>query len=649
MPRGDAPRREIEPQSHGVTEGGKALNEKRLVPPNRRPDPQRSIRVCISKVFRGSHPIPIPFTSASSVPLCLCGKTPPPYLRGTNQGSRIDGRTVFECHRRVDPLLIVLIGTAVMVIALMGFRLHAFLALILAAFVVSVLTSAAVRQGRALQGSTLSVTLRTEGELTTVTPAGTGLLPTGPVVLFRRDSQGIQPLAEGNLVASASPNAGWILNSLRTLPSGGIEAGLVSASVWKESLARSRTHPLELVAEGFGATCASIGLLIILASVIGECLTASGAADRIVRWIQEQFGERRAPQALASSAFLLGIPVFFDTVFYLLMPLGRGLAVRSGRDFLLYTLSIVAGATMAHSLVPPTPGPLFAAREFGVPLGTMMIGGTIVGLLSVGVGFLYARWANGRWPIPVPADPAMGDQHSPARAGSLPASATPPALVLAMLPILLPVTLIGLAESWQALASEPTAGLRAMRFLGQGTMALSLGTVAALLLLARSVGWRWARLRDALSPAVAGGGVILLITAAGGAFGAALRQTDVASRLAQFSGGGGWGLLLAAFVVTALVRIAQGSATVAMLTAAGVVAPVALAMSLPFHPVYLALAVGCGSKPIPWMNDSGFWIIGRMSGMSEIQTLKTASVMMSLMGCVGFGVVLLGAWLLPLK
>ena len=104
-----------------------------------------------------------------------------------------------------------------------------------------------------------------------------------------------------------------------------------------------------------------------------------------------------------------------------------------------------------------------------------------------------------------------------------------------------------------------------------------------------------------------------------------------------------------AFVVTALVRIAQGSATVAMLTAAGVVAPVALAMSLPFHPVYLALAVGCGSKPIPWMNDSGFWIIGRMSGMSEIQTLKTASVMMSLMGCVGFGVVLLGAWLLPLK
>ena len=112
---------------------------------------------------------------------------------------------------------------------------------------------------------------------------------------------------------------------------------------------------------------------------------------------------------------------------------------------------------------------------------------------------------------------------------------------------------------------------------------------------------------------------------------------------------GHFALLIAAFVVTALVRIAQGSATVAMITAAGVVAPLAAAAALPYHPVYLALAVGCGSKPVPWLNDSGFWIISRMSGMTEAETLKTASVMMSLMGGAGFGLVLLGAWLLPLR
>lgn len=543
----------------------------------------------------------------------------------------------------MDPLLIVLLGTAVMVVGLMGFRLPAFLALILAAFVVCVLTPAPVRQGQALKGVARLVTLLVESGKTTVSPVPSGFRPLGAVVLFERDSQGVHLVAEGRLGENGGKPLSYEFAGGANLAVVRSELWLVPASVWAQGLERSRAHPMDLVTEGFGSTCASIGLLIILASIIGECLTASGAAGRIVQWIQTTLGECRAPHALASSAFFLGIPVFFDTVFYLLMPLGRGLAVRTGRNFLLYTLSIVAGATMAHSLVPPTPGPLFAAKEFGVPLGVMMIGGTVVGVITVSVGFLYARWANLRWPLPVRTNVAGSEGYRPTSAG------IPPPLWLSVLPILLPLTLIAVAEIWRAWAPEPTAGLRLARFLGQGSMALLLGTVVALLLLVRSYAWRWALLKDALSSAVASGGVILLITAAGGAFGAALRQTDVASRLAGFSAGGGWGLLLAAFGVTALVRIAQGSATVAMLTAAGVVAPVALAAELPFHPVYLALAVGCGSKPIPWMNDSGFWIIGRMSGMTEVETLKTASAMMTLMGCVGFGVVLLGAWLLPLK
>ena len=525
----------------------------------------------------------------------------------------------------------------------MGFRLPAFLALILAAFVVCVLTPAPVRQGQALKGVARLVTLLVESGKTTVSPVPSGFRPLGAVVLFERDSQGVHLVAEGRLGENGGKPLSYEFAGGANLAVVRSELWLVPASVWAQGLERSRAHPMDLVTEGFGSTCASIGLLIILASIIGECLTASGAAGRIVQWIQTTLGECRAPHALASSAFFLGIPVFFDTVFYLLMPLGRGLAVRTGRNFLLYTLSIVAGATMAHSLVPPTPGPLFAAKEFGVPLGVMMIGGTVVGVITVSVGFLYARWANLRWPLPVRTNVAGSEGYRPTSAG------IPPPLWLSVLPILLPLTLIAVAEIWRAWAPEPTAGLRLARFLGQGSMALLLGTVVALLLLVRSYAWRWALLKDALSSAVASGGVILLITAAGGAFGAALRQTDVASRLAGFSAGGGWGLLLAAFGVTALVRIAQGSATVAMLTAAGVVAPVALAAELPFHPVYLALAVGCGSKPIPWMNDSGFWIIGRMSGMTEVETLKTASAMMTLMGCVGFGVVLLGAWLLPLK
>ena len=545
----------------------------------------------------------------------------------------------------MDPLLLVLTGTAVLVGCLMGLRLPAFLSLILAAFTVCLLTPASVRQGQLLKGSAVPVTLTLEGGRCFVEFTKGGIPGAGPVVAFERRSTGVRPMVETGLTVSGIGERPWLDHVPPGMPERS-EAWLVSAAVWRQSEARSQAHPLEIVAEGFGATCASIGLLIILASIIGECLTASGAAERIIRWIQEQFGEDRAPQALASSAFLLGIPVFFDTVFFLLMPLGRGLAMKSGRNFLLYTLAIVAGATMAHSLVPPTPGPLFAAREFGVSIGMMMAGGTVVGVLSVTAGFAYAHWANRRWPLSV--RPLDGTAHSPAHSGSPDPSHLPP-LWAAFLPIALPVLLIALAETSSAWAVASTPALQWIRFLGQGQMALLLGTGLAVLLLVRRFQWRWSPLKELLGSAVSSGGVILLITAAGGAFGAALRQTDVASELARSSGASGFGLIVAAFVITALVRIAQGSATVAMLTAAGVVAPVALASDLPFHPVYLALAVGCGSKPVPWMNDSGFWIIGRMSGMSETETFRSASVMMSLMGCVGLGLVLLGAWLLPMK
>lgn len=549
----------------------------------------------------------------------------------------------------MDPLWIVLLGTAVMVVCLMAFRLPAFLALVLGALTVAGLTPGSSRQWQALR--------RTAAEVSRADPAtgelwlaeGSAALTDGWARCFRRTGSVVEPLGRilvrettvrgirTHLVAAAEPQ----------LADGG-GFWLVPEAQWTEAGKAAERHPLDVVAEGFGATCRSLGLLIVLASIIGQCLTESGAAERIVRWIQARLGEARAPQAFALSGFLLGIPVFFDTVFYLLLPLARGMAAKTGRNFLLYVLVIVAGATMAHSLVPPTPGPLFAAGQFGVPLGTMMLGGLVVGGLPVMVGTAYARWANRRWPLAL----RPGNEKGAADDIPMPSPRNLPPLWLSVLPILLPLALIGGLESWQAFqphaAATDTFPGAVLRWIGQGPMALLLAAGIAVLLLVRQRQWQWASLRDALAPAISGGGVILLITAAGGAFGGALRQTDVAHRLAWLAGGG-HSLLFAAFGITALVRIAQGSATVAMITAAGVVAPVAGAMTLPYDPVYLALAVGCGSKPIPWFNDSGFWVISRMSGMTELETLRSASVMMSLMGIAGFGAVLLGAWVLPLR
>jgi GntP family gluconate:H+ symporter len=152
----------------------------------------------------------------------------------------------------------------------------------------------------------------------------------------------------------------------------------------------------------------------------------------------------------------------------------------------------------------------------------------------------------------------------------------------------------------------------------------------------------------AVGEALAGAGVIILIIAAGGAFGQALRDSHVAEALGQTVQESRHALIPLAFLAAAVIRTAQGSATVAMITAATIMAPIAAAASLPFHPVYLALAVGCGSKPFMWMNDSGFWIIGRMSGFTETETLKTASTMMVVEATVGLAATMAGAWVWPM-
>jgi len=182
----------------------------------------------------------------------------------------------------------------------------------------------------------------------------------------------------------------------------------------KEKTALVDSSVGERVAQGFGRTCAKIGILIAMASIIGKFLLESGAAERIVRSLLKLLGEKRAPGAFLGSGFLLGMPVFFDTVFYLMIPLGKAMGIRVGRNYGLFIMAIVAGATMTHSLVPPTPGPLFGAGELSVNIGLMIIGGIVVGIFTVRAGYLYALWANGKWPIRVTytADVCVADLRS---------------------------------------------------------------------------------------------------------------------------------------------------------------------------------------------------------------------------------------------
>jgi len=409
------------------------------------------------------------------------------------------------------------------------------------------------------------------------------------------------------------------------------------------------------VAGEFGGTCAKVGLLIALAALIGKALLESGAAERIVRSALSLFGEERAPFSFLTSSFLLSTPVYFDTVFYLMIPLAKAMGMRTGKNYAFYIMAIIAGGTMAHSLVPPTPGPLFVAGELGVSIGLMMLGGVVVGFFTSGTGFLYGYWANRRWPIEVRETPDISLEklrHLTSRE----TRALPP-LWLSILPILLPVVLIAgdtvLTVVWSRPGGPEPGWMQSLvllffRRLGDPNIALAISAGIGLILLGRAYKGDRRGMTSAVQAALSSAGLIILITAAGGAFGAILQQTGIGPRIQDLSAGYSLAALPLAFLVTAVVRTAQGSATVAMITGVGILGGLASGGALGFHPLYLALAIGCGSKPFPWMNDSGFWIICKMSGFTEPETIKYFSMTLTIMGIVGTIVVILLAWMFPL-
>jgi GntP family gluconate:H+ symporter len=310
-------------------------------------------------------------------------------------------------------------------------------------------------------------------------------------------------------------------------------------------------------------------------------------------------------------------------------------------------LAIVGGATMTHSLVPPTPGPLFVADALAVDMATMIMVGLFVGLIAALAGYAYATWADHRWPL-TPQNVASGSSENGSAGNVGGAAVQMPPLWAALLPILLPVVLISLESASRSVPGVFAGSLLpVIRLVGEKNLALSIAALVSILVLAAS-GVGMPRVRTTIAEAITEAGSIILVIAAGGALGATLRQAGLAQLSAGLGAGSGLALIPVAWLVTALIRVAQGSATVAMITAAGVMGPIVLSGSLPFHPVYVAVAIGCGSKIGMWMNDSGFWVISRMSGMPEMQTLRTASVMVALEGTVGLIATLGLAMLLPM-
>jgi GntP family gluconate:H+ symporter len=427
------------------------------------------------------------------------------------------------------------------------------------------------------------------------------------------------------------------LNAFVALISSAIVVSLLSPGEFADKVTR--------VGQAFGTVTGSIGIVIALATIIGKCMMDSGAADRVVRTFLKLLGEKRAPTALMLSGFVLSIPVFFDTVFYLLVPLARSLWRRTQKNYMLYVTAIVAGAGIAHTLIPPTPGPLFMASELKVDVGLMMIIGLLIGLPTSFVGVLVCKLVNRRMDIPM--RPYAGQtEPDPLDENQL------PPFWISFAPIILPVILISMNTVTKALdAGEPLSQIAAV--LGSRDMALLLAAAVAMFVLVR---YRKISLKDLAGraeTALMSGGIIILITAGGGAFGAMLREAGIKNWLQELIGSEGQTvgliMLLTAFAVAVVMKFAQGSGTVSMITTVSIFAAMGVSPEvLGCNPVYLAMAIGSGSLVGDWMNNSGFWIFSRMGGFTETETLKSWTIVTAALGLVGLGFTILFAYLLPM-
>ncbi len=431
---------------------------------------------------------------------------------------------------------------------------------------------------------------------------------------------------------------------------------LITAAMLVSLLAPGALHDkIARVAMEFGKSAGNIGIVIAMAAIIGKCLMDSGAADRIVRSFLRVLGEKRSAEALTGASFVLAVPVFFDTVFYLMVPLARSLWRSTRKNYVLYVLAIATGGAITHAMVPPTPGPLMMADQLGIDIGVMILVGAMIGLPTAAVGLLVARVMNRM--VDIPCRPYTGEaEPEPLADDQL------PSLAASLAPILLPVLLIStntvtgtLAKSYTDDARPPALAQAAeiAAVLGNANLALLLSGAIAMLVLVRQRKLKLAELARATETALMSGGVIILITASGGAFGAMLKAAQVGPAVeAMFSNGGastGTMMLVIGFAVGSILKIAQGSSTVAMITASSMLAAMGASPErLGFNPVYLATAIAGGATVGSWMNDSGFWIFARMSGFTEVEALKSWTIILAIVGTAAFGFTLLAARVLPL-
>ncbi|MEV0257471.1 gluconate:H+ symporter [Streptomyces sp. NPDC050732] len=405
-----------------------------------------------------------------------------------------------------------------------------------------------------------------------------------------------------------------------------------------------KSDAVSVIESGMGGILGHVAIIIGLGTMLGAILEVSGGAEVLASRLLGLFGEKRAPLAMGLTGLIFGIPVFFDVGIFVLAPIVYAAAKRSGKSILLYCLPLLAGLSMTHAFLPPHPGPVAAAGLLKVDLGWVILMGIVCGIPAVLAAWVFSAWVGKRIFVPVPQDMVEAAEEAKAavvaeqRAAGVEPREKPVPLGIVFAIIGTPLFLILLA-TFSSIAFDPSTFRSVIEFFGSPFVALTIALLMAYYLLGIRRGWSRKSLETVSTSSLKPVGNILLVVGAGGIFGAVLKASGVAGALSDTFQDVGLPIIVLAYLLSLVLRVAQGSATVAIVTTAGIVAP--LLAEGDHSQAFVALvimAISAGSIFASHVNDGGFWMVAKYFGISERDTLKTWTVLESVLSVAGFAV-----------
>ncbi|GMN09108.1 gluconate transporter [Croceitalea sp. MTPC9] len=408
-------------------------------------------------------------------------------------------------------------------------------------------------------------------------------------------------------------------NAFIALLVGSITVGLIAGL--------DATQIINTIQEGMGNTLGFVATVVGLGAMFGAILEASGGAKAIANFMVAKFGINNAPTAMVISGFLIAIPVFFDVAFIILVPMIYALQRKTGKSLLLYAIPLLAGLAITHAFIPPTPGPIAVADIIGAELGWVILVGFIVGIPTALVsGLIFGKYISKKIHIVAPEEVSSDEKT------------VLPNIRITLLIIGVPIILIlfNTITASGILGIDNKTILDVIALIGHPFSALIIANFLAWYFFGIRRGYTKEQLFKITGKSLAPAGTIILLTGAGGVFKQVLTNTGAGELLATSLNNVGFPVLAFAFVSAAIVRIVQGSSTVAMITAAGLVSPLLINAELsPIQLACMVIAIASGASIFSHVNDSGFWLVGQYLGITEKQTFKSWTMMTTLLAFTG--------------